>query len=417
MFLNETINRITIVGGGTAGYMTVLFLCKTFPEKQITWIYPEDNNPIGVGEAIVPGVSMFLAKLGVSSTDIINNANGTFKLGSAFKEFSIGQSFTFPFDTRTSFMKDLMDDNDILSDWLDRGWAVANPTHFRCTDLLTYLDTIMPSLKNLTILRKITTLEEIEGTYDFVIDSTGFGRRLLGEDKEFVSITDKIPNNAAYVYRHPYVNKAEQMVPHTVFEGMDYGWVWNIPLKDEMAYGYVHDDKYDVKEDFVKLISSKVGVDIDPNEVRKVSMRTGRNTTHITKDSMYVGLSSSFIEPLESTGLLITVRSLELLKAYLQGTVSIDEANFQINKEFDALVDFVVIHYKYSNRDNDYWNHYKNIPTDAFENGMAFQYSKLVDYLLPRFKGETPTELMDVPKELNDAQRESYPAWFDAEFN
>ena len=95
---DRNIRRITIVGGGTTGNFAALHLAKTYPDKEITWIYPEENNPIGVGEATVPEVSKFLANIGITDKDVIRECRGALKLGIKFCGFrKPGSDFTFPF--------------------------------------------------------------------------------------------------------------------------------------------------------------------------------------------------------------------------------------------------------------------------------------------------------------------------------
>ena len=86
MQTNRT-KSIAVVGAGTTGYLTTLYLCKNYPSLKIRWIYPEDNKPIGVGEATVPDVTHFLHDLGIDAKIILNKLNGSLKLGIRFEDF------------------------------------------------------------------------------------------------------------------------------------------------------------------------------------------------------------------------------------------------------------------------------------------------------------------------------------------
>jgi len=367
-YIDRGIDRITIVGAGTTGYLTAFHLAHTYPNKTITWIYPEENQPIGVGEAIVPLVSDFLKRLGITHQDIINHCNGALKLGAWFEDFNVGKKhvYTFPFGFgssspahNTSSMDRIMNTHKIPKDML----KYENiSTHFRATDLLSFMDTRVKNYPNLHIKRKTVTKEELEGTYDFLIDATGFRKAISYMPDNFVSIKDKIPNDKALVFRHPYTNIEDQCHPYTKIKGMEYGWCWHIPLKDQLAIGYVHDSKFDVRDEFHKYAEKKFNIKIDPNDIKEVKMITGRNKVHLKDNVVAVGLASTFIEPLESTGLWLVSSAAERICSYIDGKISEEEYNNDTNYEYDGLTEFIVAHYRYTNRTNPYWDFYKTVP-------------------------------------------------------
>jgi len=436
--MNKPIERITVVGGGTTGYITALSLSNAYPTKSITWIYPEENQPIGVGEAIVPAVSNLLKMLGVTHEDIIRECKGTVKLGNFFNGWNRpGESFTFPFGYNTknprhntASIERIIETNKVPDDLLQYS-DIA--THFRATDLLKYLDTKISNFKNLKVERRTVTKEELDGTYDLLLDCTGFKRNLSQWPDNFVSIQDKIPNNQAFIYRSAYTDVETQCLPYTVSYAMDYGWVFNIPLKDEIACGYVHPDKYPVMEEFVEYLKKKFKTDtIDVSKIRKVPMVTGRNKIHIKDNVVAMGLASCFIEPLESTGIFFVIVSLKCVIDYINGKIPEEQVSGVINKEYDALVDFIIAHYKYSARSNEYWDHYKNIEitdteislfvSDAFAtsdvNGLKYKtkenpHTLSMSVILSGFDTGVPRpkEKMDHRELINIHKGKKYNEW------
>lgn len=413
--------RIAIVGAGTSGYLTAFFLAKQYPNKEIVWIYPEENTPIGVGEALIPDASHFLNDLGISHQDIIKHCNGTLKLGILFDGFNReGESFTFPFGVgqHTKFN----------SSSIDRMIAThkvpANiyeypdiSVHFRAPDLLKYMDTLVGQFKNLTIVRKDVTVEDTEG-FDLVIDSTGFKKVVANWPDNFVEIVDKVPNNRALVFRHEYTDKQFQCVPYSIFKAADYGWIWNIPLGDQLAVGYVHNNKFDVMDEFIDYIQTKFHIKVDKEQINTVGMRTGRNKIHMKDNVVAIGLSSAFIEPIESTGLYLTTSALTRLKSYLDGNLTEQEYNTQTNEEFDGVMNFILAHYKYSKRSNLYWDLYKQ--TDVQDRSEIDIFpAEAWDYILSGFKPDVTRPKADVdPKELIDIHKGmAYYDWLDNERN
>jgi tryptophan halogenase len=378
---------IAVIGAGTSGYLTVLYLCKNYPDINIRWVYPQNNKPIGVGEATVPEVTLFLKELGITPKIIINEMNGTLKLGVKFKDFyKDGESYNHPFGGTDweGFNIDYMIETNTVPDNILDYEEIAN--HFDVRELMLYLDKLLPTFPNLNIERW-----EVQSSSDLsekiVIDCTGFRKSLLNQliPNNFVSITDKIPNNSAYVYRAPY-KSIEQKVPYTISQAMHYGWAWNIPLGDKLTVGYVHDDKHDVYNEYVDYLKTIYG-DVDETKINKVGMITGKNKEHIYESNQTViaiGLSSFFIEPLEATGLYLVQFGIRLFDDYINGKITAEKYNDVYNNEFDTILDFIIAHYKFSTRDNEYWSHYKNLDAELYKENNIFP-KRSWDYVLRGF--------------------------------
>lgn len=402
--------------------MTTFHLCQKYPDTKITWIYPENNKTIGVGEALVPAVSNFFKNVGLTHQDIIKHCNGTLKLGIKFEDFNeIGQSFTFPFGIgeteryNTSSVERIMHTELIPENIYDYP-DIA--THCRTTETLSYLDTKVSQFSNLTIQRKTVSLEELSGSYDLLIDSTGFSRQISGRPDNFKSIKHLIPNNKALAYRHPYTDKTSQLKPYSTFKAMSHGWIWNIPLGDQLAMGYVHDDKFDVKQEFIEYIESKMKTTINPNDIVEVPMVTGRNIIHLKDNIVPIGLSSAFIEPLESTGLYLITTQLEKLCNYIDGVINENEYNEGVNDSFDKVVNFIAAHYKYSKRRNEYWDYYKNVEVENFKTMDIFPHEAW-QYVLGGFDigVERPKDTINTREFISIQKGKSYTEWLNDERN
>lgn len=401
--------------------MTAFFLAQQYPEKHIDWFFPKDNQPIGVGEALIPDVSHFLNQLGVSTKDIIKHCNGTLKLGIKFEDFNRdGESFTFPFgvgqlDHHNSTSIDrIIETGRVPSNILD---YPDISVHFRATELLSYMDTLVGNMPNLHIHRKIVSYDDVRD-YDLVIDSTGFKRSIASWPDNFVSVSDRIPNNKALVFRHQYTDKQMQCKPYSVFKAAEHGWIWNIPLGDQLAVGYVHDGNYDVMDEFVQYIQNKFYIRATSADVKTFMMVTGRNKIHIKDNVVAIGLSSAFIEPIESTGLYFVVSALRRLAEYIDGKLDAAEYNQLTNDEFEGVVNFILAHYKYSHRTNDYWNQYKSANVVDWQEIDIFP-AEAWDYVLAGFREdvERPKAPMNLQEMVDIQKGIPFHKWLDHERN
>jgi len=372
---------------------------------------------------LIPRSSHFISKIGmeqnigIGNKDIIKHCNGTLKLGIVFDGFNVpGERFDFPFGLgedppyNTASTKRMMETSRLSTD-IDSYPDVS--THFRSVELLEYLDTQIQKVANLTVNRKSVTLEELEGTYDFLIDCTGLNSKLSYIPDNFVDFKDIIPNDCALVFRNEYTNREEQCKPYSIFKAMNYGWVWNIPLGDQLAMGYVHDSKFDVMDEFIAAIKEKFGLTVTPDKIRRVKFTTGRCKKHLMGDVARVGLASGFIEPLESTGIYLITSSIEKLTKYLDNEITEDQYNDLINQNYDDIINFVLAHYKYSKRSNEYWDHYKKIPVEKYRETEVFPHSAW-DFILSGFgEAEIPKEDIDPHELLKIHKGTSYIEWLD----
>jgi len=404
--------RIAVIGAGTSGYLTVLYFCTKYPQYDIEWLYPEDNVTIGVGEGTVPEVTEFFQDLGISFKDIIETVGGSLKLGVKFENFA-EEDFFHPFgktDEDAAALEYIMKNDfipDNIEDWNDISF------HFNVGNLAPFLDKWFERFNNLTITRK-TVKSVAEVDCDWFIDCTGFKRAFVNKyyQDNILSIDDSVPNNAAYVFRTDIPDN--KRTTYTTCIGMDYGWIWNIPLKDQIGIGYVHDSKYDVKEDFIRYIRRTLNIEPDPKQIRKVNMVTGRNKHHYKslgkKHLVSIGLSSSFIEPMEATGLYLTVFGIKQLDELMHGNITGDVYDNMINREFDTIVDFIVAHYKFSHHNNEYWNSYKNTHISLYKENNIFP-RRSWNYILRKNK-----PLLSVEKMLKLRHGKPYKEWLNEKY-
>jgi len=245
---------------------------------------------------------------------------------------------------------------------------------------------------------------------DLFVDCTGFKGLLINKmpDIEFVSYSDELHNDSAIAISTPLSrNKSDEqsgnqlgnqlgnkIAAQTESTALKHGWAWKIPLTNRYGNGYVYSAKHVSKAEaekefkaYLKLTSNEINTDDQetPHEnnigikkagsennekIRHLSFKLGRNNKHWQNNCLAVGLSQGFIEPLEATALLLIQQTVgKFVDAYQSGDFTNKNQlhfNEQINKEFDGIKDYIVLHYTLNSRnDTPYWQenraHIKNM--------------------------------------------------------
>jgi tryptophan halogenase len=415
METNNTDNRIkniVIVGGGTAGWMTAAAFSKVLKNNycNIRLIESNDIGTVSVGEATIPQISLFNKLLGIDENDFIRKTQSTFKLGIEFANWKEkGHSYMHPFG---SYGTD-MDAIQFHHYWLKmfnqgkapdiEAYSLANIAakqgrftrpqnagnsplsqisyafHFDATLYAKYLREFSTNLGVVRTEGKVVDVslrnsdgfidsvvlesgERVEG--DLFIDCSGF-RGLLIEGALKTGFTDWsewLPCDRAVAM--PCMAK-DEIKPYTVSTAQDAGWTWRIPLQHRIGNGYVYPSKYVSDDEAVTILRSQMESEplSEPNFLR---WKTGVRNKGWNKNCVAIGLSAGFLEPLESTGLhLIQSAIAKLLgmfpsKGFEQA--DIDTYNDQLSVEMDRIRDFIILHYKVTNReDTEFWRFCKNM--------------------------------------------------------
>jgi tryptophan halogenase len=422
------IKSITIVGGGSAGWMAAAGLIKQIPNLDITLIESKDIGIIGVGESTLAGINIFLDALGLEDHEWMPHCNATYKTSIKFTDFrkrgDEPEAFHYPFggvhldnkamglqewflakaanpelacNTFAEYYNDIVNvveagkftDNQRgeIPNFSFR-WNTAY--HFDATLFGLYLrehfckprgvkhvidDVVDTPLDSDGAIDYILTKSGTKLKSDLYIDCTGF-KSLLLEEKlgvPFISFNDTLLNDSAIATHLPYIDREKEMQPFTNCTAIENGWVWNIPVWNRIGTGYVYSSKFSTPEqaekDFRKHLASNRMVcpddaRADAVQFKHVKIRHGVHERAWEKNVVAVGLSNGFIEPLESTGLLITHNSIMKLIDTLQlkgGEVNQfdkDVFSWTFLKEILGFKDFVSMHYAMSSRtDTEYWKH------------------------------------------------------------
>jgi hypothetical protein len=198
-----------------------------------------------------------------------------------------------------------------------------------------------------------------ELTADFWVDCSGFASVLLQKTLgvPFNSYADSLYNDAAVAMPSDML---EDIPAQTVSAAMNHGWAWEIPLTSRFGNGYVYSSGYCSADEAETELRDRLGLLDSEVEARHLKMKVGRAFKSWSHNCVAIGLSQGFIEPLEATALQLVNTSIEeFIAAFEYGGFTAqhrDAFNQRANFAFDAIRDYIVLHYKSNSRDDTpYW--------------------------------------------------------------
>ena len=401
--------KIVIVGGGTAGWLTALYAKKLFKNDHITLIESQDIPIIGVGEATTPHIIDFLEDLHIDFVDVIKNTDGTIKNGISFEDWNgDGKKYLHGFSVRDEANPFILDNSksnfyDVYLRYLIQNKLsflentytplisyqniinLRNQSfalHFDAAKLSNYLSKLSINRGIEHIIDEYECCEQDENGFikkiktknhlldvDFVFDCSGFQKLFIGNlfEDRWIDYQKHLPMKKAVLF--PTKNTSSK--PYTTARAMKYGWVFEIPLQNRTGRGYIFDSDYINTDQACEELQT---VYDDVELLRTINFSAGRFTNSWIKNCIGLGLSTNFVEPLESTSIFTTIGQLKLLKKFKENIINQDENEIKnynkiIGNNNDAILNFIYLHYLTKRRDSDFWLEFKdkNIPPQGMD--------------------------------------------------
>ncbi len=388
----DSYRTVGIVGGGTAGFLTALALRKKLPHLAVTLIESSQIPIIGVGEASTPNLLQFLhGSIGLDVVELYQKVRPTWKQGIKFEWGEPGTyHFQAPFDWGTNsvgLLGSLKYDGNInaqtiLSLMMERdvspvlrlgegryasflghaphAYHLDNETFVRYLHEVTiragvtYLDRKITAAVTTADGQEIDHLVTAEGEklrYDLFIDCTGF-RSLLLEGKlgsPFISFASSLFTDRALTFNVPH---GGHLKPYTTAKSMHSGWCWIIPTEKADHCGYVHCSAFCNPDEAEREARAAFPQMSKPHNV--VHFRSGRHGEMWKGNVIAIGNAYGFVEPLESTGILMIHETVEALtKVFPESKADRsvkDLLNRWVGSRWDALRWFLSVHYKFNRR-------------------------------------------------------------------
>ena len=415
--LNPSFARIVVVGGGSAGWMTAAALVTGLHGRStVEVVESEEIGIVGVGEATFPSIRTYNKMIGIDEAEFLRATHGTYKLGIEFRDWSrLGERYfhTFGdfgqlggpyalwgqyrrlgdpalggFDEQCLPSVMAMASRFVVPD-AEAGepykWAYhfdaalyaaflrelavrrgARRTEGRIVDIERHADGRVRSLR-------LADGRVLEG--DLFIDCSGFGSLLLGKalGEPFVDFSHWLPVDGAWAC--PCERTQQAIAPYTSSTALEGGWAWRIPLQSRTGHGHVFSSRFiDADRAREQLLQRLDGKPLA--EPRLLRFTTGHRERFWVHNVVAVGLSSGFLEPLESTSIYLVQSSIGRLMALLTSAVPIDDAavaayNTGVVRQFARIRDFIILHYCLSGRrDSELWRH---VSAMALPETLAFK--------------------------------------------
>ena len=425
--MDNRIRKIVIVGGGTAGWMAAAAFSQLLGKDFVETVLIESDQiaTVGVGEATIPPIRYFNDKLGLDEADFVRQTQASFKLGVDFQDWhSIGHRYfhafgdygadietigahhywrklqglgeTFPLDDlsmptqaayRNKFVPPNPDPRSVMHDY-------SYAFHFDASLYARYL-------RGYAVARGVTRIEgriidvQLRGTDGFIeavvldggkrvegdlfIDCSGF-RGLLTEGAlktGYETWSHWLPADRAIAAGCGL--GGDGLTPYTRATARAAGWHWRIPLQHRIGTGYVHCSQFVSEDEAVSDLLSRLDGPLI-GQPQTIHFTPGRRLKAWNKNCVAVGLASGFIEPLESTSINFIQTAIARLLEFFPNKdfdpTLADEFNRLSRREMEHVRDFIILHYKLTERtDSGLWDYCRamEIPDELAHRMEVFQ--------------------------------------------
>ncbi|WP_343527487.1 tryptophan halogenase family protein [Sphingomonas sp.] len=401
--MTSSIDRVVIVGGGTAGWMTAALVARVIGSRvTVTLVESDEIGIIGVGEATIPPIQHVNAVLGIDEAEFLRETRATIKLAIRFDDWgAIGESYYHTFGAagrNTAFCSFhhfwnraraggyAADYWDYDLNYLcaregkfariqvdDPTWHLPYAYHFDSALYGQYLrryseargvrrvEGLVEHVRRDAESGTVTTLKLRDGSEiagDLFIDCSG-ARGLLIQQQLNVGYEDWghwLPCDRAMAVPSA---RTDATPPYTRSTARDAGWQWRIPLQHRIGNGLVYSSRHMTDDRAAEMLCSHIDEAL-LDEPRIIRFRTGRARRQWERNVVAIGLSSGFLEPLESTSIYLIqsaiVRLLHLFPHAGFDDRQIAEYNRQSQTEFETVRDFIILHYHATRRDDSgFW--------------------------------------------------------------
>lgn len=412
--MSQKCNRVLIVGGGTAGWITAGYLSRMLAADrpgavEITLVESPGIGILGVGEGTFPTIRNTLSRIGIGEAELMRECDASFKQGANFVHWLTEPGKSCPDHYFHAFQSpEDLKGPELLPYWLlgeagDVPWDAASTPQKAAADagrapkLATHPDYAAPlnyayhfdaaSLAKLLRKKAIAngtrhlsgTVEEVlldeaggiagvrtdeHGllTADLYIDCTGFRAELIGKalGQPWTSCRDTLFCDSAVALQLPYATPEAPIASYTIATAQSSGWIWDIGLQARRGIGHVYSSAHCDADAAERALRHYAGKSAEKLESRHFRFDGGYREVNWHKNCVAIGLSSGFFEPLEATGIVFSEIAAGVLANLFPWAGDFETSARQFNANllarYERARDFIKLHYCLSQRrDSDFW--------------------------------------------------------------
>jgi len=393
MLFNE-IKTITVIGGGTSGWLAAAFLSHNNPNIEITVVDKELGCPVNVGEATILNFGPFMELCGFNIEEWFISVDATYKSGILFPDWvENGKSVWHPF-----FMNPILENGYSLHDaWaknkkydfvkyglpmyensilnlIDRNELGTYAFHIDCGKLVEFIKNKILNKINF-IQSEVVDVKKIGNKIhkvflknsqiiqsDLFVDCTGWKSLLKKQDRNYLD--GRLFCDTAIASRIPYLNRKEEMKPYVISESVDHGWIWKIPVRTRIGSGLVFNRNITSIDEAKKYFLEYWNYRVSEEELRVLDWTPYYCNNIWEENIVSIGLSAGFIEPLESTGVALIIDGLKKLQNKISdrnwSELDIKTYNDGMKLHFEDCIDFVSMHYSKPYKNTPFWKFVKD---------------------------------------------------------
>jgi tryptophan halogenase len=410
--MSQRIQSLVIVGGGTAGWLTAGIIAARHQARikaggfSVTLIESPDIKIIGVGEGTWPTMRSSLERMGISETELFKQCDAAFKQGGKFAGWTTGaadDAYYHPLmlpqgfaqlnlvphwmrETRDQSFCDFVTPQGRLCDAGLAPKMITSPEYRGLANYAYHLDAakfapflarhcteklgVRHVLANVVQvnqnpsgdIQSVLTPEAGEISGDLFIDCSGFSGLLIGKTLGvgFKDCSDILFCDTALAVQVPYDTPDAPMASHTISTAQGAGWIWDICLPTRRGVGYVYSSRHSSEAAARETLQRYIGPEREL-PARKIPIRSGHRQTFWKNNCIAVGLAGGFLEPLESSAIVLVELSAKLIAEQMPANREVMDI---VAKRFNdvtlyrwgRIIDFLKLHYVLTRRtDTAFW--------------------------------------------------------------
>ena len=408
---------ILIVGGGTAGWLAAGYLARYLGISEdgpleILLLESPDIGIVGVGEGTFPTIRNTLKFLGLNEAEFMRDTSATFKQGIRFADWVDGNDSFFhpfeapfhtegpglvpywllqdeasrlPFAQAMTFQKPVAEAQRAPKRGPEGDFAaplnyayhfdaakVAQALANRARELgVRHLQGILTgvALAEDGAIDHLTTREHGVLKADFYIDCSGFRAELIGRamGEPATSVQPILFADRALTCRVPYDQPEAPIESCTLATAHPAGWTWDIGLEQGRGVGCVYSAAHASDDEAERTLRAYLGPKAEQLSFRQIAFESGYRPRHWVKNCVAIGLAGGFLEPLESTGIVLIEVAVGMLAELFphDGRWEAPAARFNalMTQRYENIVNFLKLHYCLSRRDEPFWRDNRDAAT------------------------------------------------------